>query len=97
MEHKANYYDNVAMESFFRILKVKQAHRNRNRISSAAIEYVKDHYDQKRKQSVIGHLISVVFDQAKCLTACPVNRRNVIHANPILCLLRFLSQPLRFD
>ena len=69
MGHRANCYDNAAMESFFHTLKLEEVHRRRYRTRSqtraSVFEYIEAYYNRRRKHSAIVHQIPLVFEQKR--------------------------------
>ena len=69
MGHRANCYDNAAMESFFHSLKVELVHRelyiSRQQASGSIFEYIETYYNRQRKHSAIGNQIPMLYEMRK--------------------------------
>lgn len=67
MSRKGNCWDNAAMESFFRSLKIECIYVNKPRNLEDAKrmleEYIDDYYNRKRMHSTLGYLSPVKYEQ----------------------------------
>jgi putative transposase len=67
MSGKGNYYDNSAVESFFKSLKTELVWRHnrqtRRKVEIALFEYINGFYNPRRKHSALGWKSPVAFEQ----------------------------------
>jgi transposase InsO family protein len=67
MSRKGDPYDNAAMESFFRTLKVELVYRDRFRYREEAkgvlVEYIELFYNQQRRHSALGYLSPAEYER----------------------------------
>lgn len=69
MSRKGEPYDNAAMESFFRTLKVELVYRYRFRYreeaKTALVEYIELFYNRQRRHSALGYLSPTEFERQR--------------------------------
>jgi putative transposase len=69
MSRKGEPYDNAAMESFFRTLKVELVYRYRFRYreeaKAALVEYIELFYNRERRHSALGYLSPAEFEKQR--------------------------------
>lgn len=69
MSRRGNPYDNAAMESFFKTLKVELVYRcrfqTREEAKAAVVDYIETFYNCRRRHSALGYLSPAEYEEVK--------------------------------